>query len=55
MLELQDQLAPISDMAISGRDEVQRAINRVESEIDYLVYELYGLTTAERAIVEDAT
>ncbi|NJX13945.1 Eco57I restriction-modification methylase domain-containing protein [Tamlana crocina] len=35
--------------------ELQNKINKTESEIDQMVYELYGLTDEEIAIVEEAT
>ena len=38
-------------MLISERDDLQREIDRVSSETKDLVYELYGLTDAERRLV----
>jgi hypothetical protein len=34
------------------RDVVQRQIDATDAEIDRLVYDLYGLTAAETALVE---
>ena len=34
---------------------MQREVDRVDSEIDWLVYKLYGLTEAERRLVEGGT
>jgi hypothetical protein len=36
----------------SERDDLQREVDRVDSEIDGLVYELVGLTEVERRLVE---
>lgn len=52
MLELQARLGPIRDVPTSERDDLQREVDRVDSEIDDLVYELYGLIEAERRLVE---
>ena len=53
MLDLQARLGPIRDVPTTARDDLQREVERVDSEIDDLVYELYGLTEAERRIVEE--
>ncbi len=37
------------------REQVQREIDATDRQIDALVYQLYGLTDAEIAIVEAAT
>jgi len=52
MLELNKRLAPIRNTPCNERDELLREINRTDSEIDNLVYKLYGLTEEERRIVE---
>ena len=51
MLELQARLGQVRDIATSERDDLQREVDCVDSEIDALVYELYGLTDAERRLV----
>lgn len=51
MLELNKRLAPIRNTPCNKRDELLREINRTDSEIDNLVYDLYGLTEDERRIV----
>ncbi len=53
MLELQEKLAPIRQMPTSERDDLLREIERVDREIDGLVYELYGLSESERRLVEE--
>jgi hypothetical protein len=52
MLELNKRLTPIRNTPCNERDELLREINRTDSEIDNLVYGLYGLTEEERRIVE---
>jgi len=52
MLELNKRLAPIRNTPCNERDELLREINHTDSEIDNLVYDLYGLTKEERKIVE---
>ena len=53
MLELNRKLqaARVPDEKVM----IQRQIDATDRQIDMLVYELYGLTDAEIAIVEDAT
>ncbi len=53
MLELNQQLA--TARTPQARDVLQRHIEVTDKEIDHLVYELYGLTEAEIALVENAT
>jgi hypothetical protein len=48
-LHLRQQQAASSD---ATRDRLQREINVTDEQIDALVYELYGLTVEEIAIVE---
>lgn len=52
MLELNKRLAPIRNTPCNERDEILRKIERADSEIDNLVYDLYGLTEEERKIIE---
>ncbi len=52
MLELNKRLAPIRDTPSSEREELLREIKRTDAEIDQKVYELYGLTEEEMAVVE---
>jgi hypothetical protein len=51
MLKLNKNLAPIRDVYSNERDELLRAIERTDKDIDNLVYDLYGLTEEERKIV----
>ena len=47
------QLYPVRDTALfSGRKNIENNILYLEREINKLVYELYGLTAEEIAIVE---
>ena len=50
MLALHNQLAAAKSAA--QRDIIQRQIDATDAEIDRLVYDLYGLTPEEIAIVE---
>ena len=52
MLDLQQRIAPIRNQNVSERDDTQGEIDRVDREIDDIVYDLYGLTDAERSWVE---
>ena len=52
MLALHKQLA--SANSVSQREIIQRQIDATDAEIDRLVYELYGLTEEEIAVVEGA-
>ena len=53
MLELQERLTAKGDMRDDERAQIEREIERADREIDDLVYDLYGLTQEERAIVEE--
>ena len=44
---------PWINVPTSERDDLQEEVDRVDSEIDGLVYELYGLTEGERRLVEE--
>ncbi len=55
MLERHACLVPIRGVPTSVRDDLQREVNRADPEIDDLVYELYGLTEADRRLVEGLT
>jgi len=50
MLELHKQLAAAKGE--SGKPAIERLVAATDAEIDRLVYDLYGLTAAEIAIVE---
>lgn len=54
ILELNKRLAPIRNRPCNEREELLREINRADSEIDNLVYSLYGLTEEERRIVKES-
>jgi len=52
MLELNKRLAPIRNTPCNEQDQLLREINRTDSEIDNLVYKLYGLSEEERKVIE---
>jgi hypothetical protein len=53
MLDLHNKLAAATIPA--DKKLYERQIEATDAEIDALVYELYGLTEEEMAIVEEAT
>ncbi len=55
MLKLNKRLAPIRDTYCYERDELLKEIERIDKEIDSLVYKLYGFTEEERKIVGGQT
>ena len=52
MLDLHQRLAAKGAVRDDERAAIQRETGRTDREIDALVYDLYGLTTAERDLVE---
>jgi len=54
MLELQERLAAKGEVHDEERRQIEREIERTDREIDALVYDLYGLTQEERAMVEES-
>ena len=52
ILDLNRRFAPIRSTPCNERDELQKHIEQTDSEIDDLIYDLYGLTEEERRIVE---
>ena len=52
MVDLQSRVRKKGDIEDSEREELGRRSERMDKEIDELVYALYGLTKAERDLVE---
>jgi len=52
MLRLQKEHAQAEALKEDCRHDLARRIERLDAEIDVLVYELYGLTEKEIAVVE---
>lgn len=52
MLDLHQRLAAKGDVHDYEREQIEREIAATDREIDNLVYDLYGLTAKERAVVE---
>lgn len=52
MLKLHQRLSAKGDVADSAREQIDRDIEAADREIDDLVYDLYGLTKKERALIE---
>lgn len=53
MLELHRRLAESAALADAEREARQREVRETDWAIDKLVYDLYGLTAAERRLVEE--
>ena len=53
MLALQERLKPVRGTGFTEEHDLLQEVERVDSDIDNLVYDLYGLTEAERRLVED--
>jgi hypothetical protein len=52
MLALQERLGPLRGLPSEERAELERRVAQVDRDIDEAVYKLYGLTAAERRLVE---
>lgn len=52
MLDLHQRLAAKGDVRDSEREAIEREIAQTDRQIDDLVYDLYGLTASERALIE---
>ena len=55
MLDLHGRLAKKGDTHDAERDRIDRKIKDTDHEIDDLVYDLYGLTKKDRALIESET
>ena len=55
MLDLKKRIAAKGDAHDNERDDLEREAERTDREIDGVVYDLYGLTEAERKLVEEET
>jgi hypothetical protein len=54
MLQLNEKLFEIGDKLTDERTRLEAEMKRIDAEIDNLVYEIYGLTDAEKKIIEDS-
>jgi len=52
ILDLHQRLAAKPGVPDNEREQIERGIVRTDREIDALVYDLYGLTAEERALIE---
>ena len=52
MLDLHQRLGSKGDVRDNEREHIKREMDHTDREIDGLVYDLYGLTAAERDLVE---
>jgi hypothetical protein len=53
MLQLQQEKAEADEFLLDARHELARRIEQLDAEVDALVYELYGLTEEEIALVDE--
>lgn len=54
MLSLNKRFNEIGDKQTDERARIEAEIKKTDNEIDTLVYELYGLTQKEIAIIEES-
>jgi len=54
MLMLNKRLDEIGDKRTDERTKIEAEIKKTDEEIDALVYEIYGITEAEKKIIEDS-
>jgi len=54
MLQLNEKLLKIGDKMTDERTRIEEDINKTDTKIDNLVYEIYGLTDAEKKIIENS-
>jgi hypothetical protein len=54
MLQLNEELFKIGDKLTDERTILEAEIKIIDAEIDNIVYEIYGLTDAEKKIIEDS-
>jgi hypothetical protein len=53
MLNLQARLAPLRHTPSSVRDGLLREVDRVDQQIDQIVFDLYGLTEEGQRLVSE--
>jgi adenine-specific DNA-methyltransferase len=54
MLQLNEKLLELGDKLTDKRARIENKIKKTDSEIDELVYRIYGITDAEKEIVENS-
>ena len=52
MLSLKKQFQDIGDKITISKQKLEQEIKEIDSEIDNLVYDLYGITEQEKEIIE---
>jgi len=53
MLQLNEKLLKIGDKLTDERAGIEKEIKKIDGQIDELVYEIYGITEAEKKIIEN--
>ena len=54
MLSLNKRLSEIGEKRTDERAKVEQEIKKTDSEIDELIYGIYGITETEKKIIEDS-
>ena len=54
MLSLNKRLNEIGDKKTDERERIEEEIKKTDVEIDELVYKIYGITEAEKKIIEES-
>jgi len=54
MLQMNEKLLKIGDKLTDERAGIEKEIKKIDGQIDELVYEIYGITEAEKKIIENS-
>jgi len=54
MLSLNKRLNELKDKSTDEKAKIEAEIKKIDQEIDELVYKLYGITEAEKKIIEES-
>jgi hypothetical protein len=54
MLSINERLNELGDKKTDERTKLEEEIKKTDSEIDELVYEIYGISQAERTTIENS-
>jgi type II restriction/modification system DNA methylase subunit YeeA len=54
MLSLKQRLIELQEKQTDEKSEVEQEIKKVDTEVDELVYKLYGITEEEKKIIEES-
>jgi len=54
LILLNKQLRQYEDKLTSTRQKIEEELKNIESEIDEMVYKIYGITLDEKKLIEDS-